>query len=319
MNYFIVTVDAEGDNIWNWDGKGSITTENTLYLSRFQYLCEKYGFKPVWLANWEIIHDARFVTLIKSALNRDMCEIGSHIHAWNNPPFFEIEKAPKRGLPYLIEYPVEVMEKKIATITEEICSIFEINPISHRAGRWAINDEMLRVLYKYGYKVDCSVTPNIDWSSSHGQKEGVKGPNYLGEKREISYREGIMEVPVTTWKNDKIYVDSLPKRGMIKSLKYIGSGLLKKRKYKLFRPDKYNVTEIIDNISSEDLDDIGYLMFMIHSSELMPGGSPYFASPLDIENLYSEIETIFNLVASKYEGITLKDFYNTVKSEIEIV
>ena len=46
---FIITVDTEGDDLWNYHQGDIIRTENTLYIPRFQELCEKYRLKPVYL------------------------------------------------------------------------------------------------------------------------------------------------------------------------------------------------------------------------------------------------------------------------------
>ena len=55
MKKFIITIDTEGDNLWEWKFGDAITTENVKYLPRFQNLCNDFGFKPVWLTNYEII------------------------------------------------------------------------------------------------------------------------------------------------------------------------------------------------------------------------------------------------------------------------
>ena len=47
---FIITIDTEGDNLWQ--NHRVIKTENARYLARFQTLCERFGFKPVWLTNY---------------------------------------------------------------------------------------------------------------------------------------------------------------------------------------------------------------------------------------------------------------------------
>ncbi|KUQ83408.1 hypothetical protein AWI27_16640 [Enterobacter hormaechei subsp. steigerwaltii] len=49
---FIITIDTEGDNLWQ--NHRVIKTENARYLARFQALCERFGFKPVWLTNYEM-------------------------------------------------------------------------------------------------------------------------------------------------------------------------------------------------------------------------------------------------------------------------
>ena len=63
---FIVTIDTEGDDLWTTkitrNGLKEITTENAKNLERFQNLCEKYGFVPVYLTNYEMALAQPFVT-----------------------------------------------------------------------------------------------------------------------------------------------------------------------------------------------------------------------------------------------------------------
>ena len=94
--YFIITIDTEGDNLWGWEEGTPIKTENILYLSRFQDLCNQYDFKPTWLSNWEMVNDDRFVTFAKKNLARKQCEIGMHLHAWNTPPEYESDRCYAR-------------------------------------------------------------------------------------------------------------------------------------------------------------------------------------------------------------------------------
>lgn len=65
MKNFIVTVDTEGDNLWAWRPGEEITVENTKYIPRFQGLCEKYGFCPVYLTNNEMIESDEFCAFLK--------------------------------------------------------------------------------------------------------------------------------------------------------------------------------------------------------------------------------------------------------------
>ena len=135
MKYFVITIDTEGDNLWQWDKKSPITTENTTYLIRFQKLAEQYGFKPVWLTNFEMISDPRYVDFIVDVEERKVGEVGMHLHAWNTPPLFTLPKI-QSGLPYLIEYPEGIMRNKVETMTSLIEKKTGVRPTSHRAGRW---------------------------------------------------------------------------------------------------------------------------------------------------------------------------------------
>ena len=142
---FIITIDTEGDNLWNWQEGTPITTLNSRYLNRFQQLCEKYQFKPVWLTNYEMISDAEYVEFIKDVERRNAGELGMHLHAWNTPPNYELDIA-QNGQPYLIEYPEQIMDSKVEFLTNYIEQKTDIRPTTHRAGRWAINSLYLDIL-----------------------------------------------------------------------------------------------------------------------------------------------------------------------------
>ena len=164
----IITIDTEGDNLWAWREGQPIGTENTRFLPPFQSLCEEYGMKPVYLSNYEMLQDPRFCAFSREKQDRGLCEIGMHLHAWNCPPMEETLPARTDCVPgaaYLIEYSEEAMEEKIRFMTELITEKMGLPPVSHRAGRWATDDRYFRLLQKYGYRVDCSVTPKLDWST----------------------------------------------------------------------------------------------------------------------------------------------------------
>ena len=68
----LITIDTEADN--QWDVSRGISTENTLYLPRFQELCERYGFIPTWLTNWEMCNDERFLQYMKPKNDAGLCD-----------------------------------------------------------------------------------------------------------------------------------------------------------------------------------------------------------------------------------------------------
>ena len=66
---------------------------------------------------------------------------------------------------------------------------------------------------------------------------------------------------------------------------------------------------LVNKCKNED-----YLMFMIHSSELMPGGSPNFKTEEDIDKLYEIIENLFSYIQKQgFVGATLREYYNHYK------
>lgn len=315
MRKFIITIDTEGDNLWDWKPGMPIGTENINYLLRFQELCENFGFKPVWLTNYEMLNDTRYVDFISKVIEKDTGELGMHLHAWNTPPEYELPIV-QSGHPYLIEYPIEVMEEKIATMTTMIKERCGVKPISHRAGRWAMNQNYFDLLIKYGYEIDCSVTPHVNWMSSVGRTYGAYGSDYSNMPEKVYMVENsektgkIMEVPMTIrHKNIWITPEHKTLKEYVKSIYRTIKGV-----DIWMRPTNDNLNGLKKLILTEKKAE--YIMFMLHSSELMPGGSPTFKSKESIEKLYVDLNVIFSLVAESFEGCTLKEFYYEKLKEI---
>lgn len=282
--YFMITIDTEGDNLWEWKEGMPLETRNTDFLPRFQNLCNKYDFIPTWFCNWEMVNDSGFVSFAKENLKNGKCEIGMHLHAWNTPPYYELPRGEDSGLSYLIEYPVDVMREKVISMTNLIQEKFEKKPLVHRAGRWGMNDDYFRILHELGYIADCSVTPYVDWKTSVGQTPHFDGPDYSKEEPVISNRQGIIEIPVTTlWSEEK------------------------NRAFWL-RPNRTNLDEMLYLIERYVHSDCDYLMFMLHSSEMMPGGSPTFKTEGGIEILYQHLEIIFNEISKNYMGVGVEEY-----------
>lgn len=302
--YFIITVDTEGDDLWHYKKGTQVKTENTLYIPRFQELCEKYGFKPVYLTNYEMVCDDRYVDYIKQKTGSGLCEVGIHIHAWNNPPLYDLH-GQYNGNPYLIEYPEDIMREKLLTTANLIKEKFGFWPVSHRAGRWAMNKTYFKLLKDHGIKVDCSYTPHVNWCNCSGESV-ANGPDYSKVSDCPQYINGVLEVPVSIDKY-RLYgaLDVMKNRG-IKG--FLTTLLYGKRLW--LRPSGYSAEEMIQVVRTVSRKEhTNNLEMMLHSSELMPGGSPSFQTPEAIDGLFDKLTTVFDAIeAMGYKGITLKDF-----------
>jgi len=112
---FLITIDTEGDNLWAHPR--TITTENAKYLGRFQRLCERYGFKPTYLTDYEMAVSAEYCAFAHDVLKRHAGEVGMHLHAWNSPPILPLTDDDYAYCTYLIEYPEAVMREKVRVLT----------------------------------------------------------------------------------------------------------------------------------------------------------------------------------------------------------
>lgn len=301
--FFIITVDTEGDDLWSYKEGDTVKTHNAEFIPRFQKLCEKYGFQPVYLTNYEMILSDSFVEFIKSKAQQGLCEVGLHVHAWNNPPLFNLKRL-YGGNPYLIEYPTDIMREKVVTTYNLIKDKIGLPPISHRAGRWAMNTDYFNILEKLGIRVDCSYTPTISWKGNCGQTV-LCGIDYSHVKPFAHWIGDVLEVPVTIQKRRWVFSGTLRQ-----TLRNIVKG-----KSIWLRPASSNIDEMCSALNEVKTDKrLDYAEFMIHSSELMPGGSPYFKTEQDIENLYNTMENLFSYASlNGFVGCTLKGYWNQKK------
>ena len=321
MKAFLISIDTEGDNLWDWHIGDPITTNNAGYISRFQSLCNDYGFKPTYLTNYEMISDDAFRKWLRNKSHNHECEVGMHLHAWSTPPYVELHnRDDEPAQSYLIEYEYDVMRNKIQEMTNKLSDAIDKPILTHRAGRWAMNEQYFSILSEFGYKIDCSVTPHVNWSMYKGETIGSKGSDYSKCSEQPYIFETcageIIEIPVTIRSTSKMFLNSNDPRSLLSAFRKA----IKGQKIWL-RPNGKNLKQmmwLINNVKYDDETD--YIMFMLHSSELMPGGSPYFKTEESIENLYSDIQQLFKEASNSFCGCTIGEyglnFYNTKRSKL---
>jgi hypothetical protein len=315
----IITIDTEGDDLWS--RPRNITTRNALFLPRFQALCERYGYRPVYLANYEMALCDAFVEFGRDVLRRRVGEIGMHLHAWNSPPIVPLTDDDYRCQPYLTEYPDAVMREKIKVITEVLQERFGQRMLSHRAGRFGFDGRYAALLLEFGYRVDCSVTPGIDWSATPGAPGGRGGTNYRGypvqpyflqpSQISVPVRRGLLEVPVTV-ETSRLFRSAgwLYQLGVIRKIVNRISPRLN-----WLCPGENGLRGMRRAARAARRRDRGCLEFLLHSSELMPGGSPTFGSASAIERLYENLETLFAELSAWCQGMTLSELHARLTSE----
>ena len=313
-----MTIDTEGDNLWA--RTQTITTENARFLGRFQRLCEKHGLRPTWLTNWEMAISPVFQEFARDVLMRDAGEIGMHLHAWNSPPLEPLTDDDFKHHPYLFEYPADVIREKVKVMTATLEDTFNVKMLSHRAGRFGFDEIYARTLVEFGYLVDGSVTPNISWKAypgdpnQSGGKDFSKYPEhaYFLDLDDISQSgdSPLLEIPVTV--TEPYYH---PAVNALRSA--LSAFPLGKKVSNQFFPslawlypkgnNHRSLGRLLQTAPQQQRD---FAEFMIHSSELMPGGSPNFPDAESIEELYDVLDSLFSAARDGFVPMTMHEFYS---------
>ncbi|MFI6598999.1 deacetylase [Nonomuraea sp. NPDC050536] len=316
---FIITIDVEADD--EWSTSTGLTTKNAAYLPRFHELCQRYGLRPTYLVEWSMAQSPVLREFGQAVIADKSAEIGMHLHAWTAPPYLPLTEEDHRHKPFLIDFPAAAMAEKVKVMTGTLEEAFQVAITSHRAGRWMLDENYARILVEHGYLVDCSVTPRISWAGTTGHPAG-RGPRdysrfpaqpYFVDLDDIG-RPGaspLLEVPMTIVPRSRAALWS-------RAADLAGSTSLAGRVVNRFspavtwmRPNGRNRRRLLDLARTALAEGWQHVEFMIHSSELMPGGSPYFRTRRSVEGLFDDIDALFAFVSTGFDPVTLTEFRMT--------
>lgn len=299
--YFVVTIDTEEDN--QWVNAPDFTVNNISSLGKFQLLCDKYDVRPTYLVTYGVANNENAKKVLRGIHLEHECELGAHLHPWFNPPY----KYPILRGSYPHTYPFECSQEnlydKLTLLTETISEITGYYPRTFRAGRYGLNDTVLKSIADLGYLVDTSITPYTDWSKHPGTY--MQGPNfknapcypYLIDPENLlcpANTSTLLEIPITIRQTDN------PTEQL------------------WLRPYPWNTVAELSNLCQHEIDNQAPILnLMFHSSELIIGGSPNTNNQRALDKVYEKIETVFSIIAQDKERVvpcTLSEYYKIYTS-----
>jgi hypothetical protein len=237
-----------------------------------------------------------------------------HLHAWNSPPLVPLTRDDLHHQPFLTDYPDDVMEAKIDHLTRLLRARFGPGVVTHRGGRWAMDARYARMLAQRGYRVDCSVTPGVDWSSTPGAPGGPGGPDYRGfpaqayrmdlDRIERAADSPLLEVPMSVMPS-RLH-RRLPWAYAVPGLRRLAWRHRPPQQW--LYPNGRNLGVLQDIVRRARQEGAAHLEMVLHSSELMPRGAPWLPDDAAIERLYADLETLFSEIAAAFRGMTLSEF-----------
>lgn len=312
---FLITVDTECDDAWA--AGRPVSTRNAEFLPRFQELCESYCLKPTYLTTLEMATSPIFQEFGRDILRRQTGEIGMHLHAWNSPPLVPLTTDDGQYHPYLIEYPESVMRDKINFLTDVLEDTFATKMTSHRAGRWGFNETYARLLVERGYLADCSVTPFVSWAEHAGDPKQRGGPDY-SDFPSLPYfidlddikrpgKSSLLEIPVTAMQTQPLLAHRIEQRLGRRSIFCRAVNRLFPRLCWL-APTGDNIRPMLSVVKKCATQHRPCIEFALHSSNLMPGGSPFFWHSRDVDRLYEDLNKLFSQASRTFRGQTVTEF-----------
>jgi peptidoglycan/xylan/chitin deacetylase (PgdA/CDA1 family) len=320
----IVTIDTEEDNWGDYRPDGH-TLRNIERVPELQQLFDEFAVRPTYLISYPVAADDRSVFLLKGIQKRGGCEIGTHCHPWNTPPFKE-ENSEKNSM--LCNLPALLQHQKIEALHNLIERRFGTAPTSFRSGRWGYSQEVARALQVLNYKVDSSITPYHSWRDYYGPDYTEVGPEPYLFSPDHLYRavnrdeSGLVEVPATIGylrtdfdRNNRILKVVTSKQVKWLHLSGVLSRLCLVNKVWLC-PERSGVGEMIDLARMMRRKGFPALNLFFHSPTLQAGCTPYAQTRDDVRRFVAKIRA-FLVFAREAEiaSSTLSEAADLIREE----
>lgn len=301
-------------------------TDNVRHWQPFQDICRKHGIPPTYLITYEVAADTLAQGLLRSWIRAGEAEVGAHLHPWTTPPFRDDHgfRYNDSWHAYASELPEELIRKKLSNLTSQIETNLNVRPRAYRAGRFGFDLRAARILAELGYLVDSSVTPLLSWRSYPGLPTGPGGPDFSSHPARpfrIEGAGGLLEIPVTVVPTYPVlrYFPALLTLYRTRPLRAVRRLLFSRwasPQPVMLQPADldYPCKELCRayEYQSQEAD---VAVMMVHSSELMPGGSPQTPTRASVSQVLDRLDAFLGFVRARgAQGVTLSQAAEALRS-----
>jgi len=320
----LVTIDTEEDN---WiPTRQRITVQNIRHLSGLQAVLDRYGAHPTYLTTYQVAIIPWAADILRAIAESGRAEIGAHLHPWNTPPTPEPVNEWTVGWKDLPEH---LQRLKLETITRTLGAAMGRQPTCFRSGRWSVSGQALALLPAQGYRTDSSVLPYYYWHDVVGGPSFPRAPvtpyfPSLEDDIQRQERSGpIVEIPATVgyrrwpWKVQGV-VDRLVRSPVPRALRLSGLAARVGQLDRIALSPELSTDEELRRLTDISLrHEIGTLNLFLHSSVLLPGATPYTASPDGVQVLLARIDAWLGYLhrGCQVEHVTLSEAGNQFREE----
>jgi len=295
----LVGIDTEADDQWSAGGRARNDVKNAECLPAVQALFDGFGVRPTYLVTYEMATRAESAPILRDLARGGRCEIGTHLHPWSSPPFRPEDLA---GHTYPHNLPPDLLARQIGELTTTIEQELGVRPVTYRAGRNGFDGGTLPVLEQWGYRVDTSVDPLFNERRKKGMVfAGAPVFPYHPDPQDVRRpgRSPILEVPISAatlpplpkfMERAYALLPPLPYRGALKRLGVRPVWL---------RPSYTTRTDMLAFASYLASRKAPCFNIIFHSSELLPGGSPYTPDAASVTRFLDDLKSLLEHLTSR--------------------
>lgn len=155
--YVCISLDVEEEGLFSGAYAASnVTVKNVSLLKRLAPISSDLGLPLTLFCAYSVFEDKEASATILWLRDNYGAEIGAHLHHWSTPP---IEVAPPGTPERTHRLNHEILAARLANLLTEGQKVTGTPLTSFRMGRWDLKKELLPLLARNGIKVDSSVCP----------------------------------------------------------------------------------------------------------------------------------------------------------------
>jgi hypothetical protein len=307
----LFTVDVEED-MPGWEITDPITVHNVAALPRLAEMCSELGVLPTYLCTYPTVTNKESAAILRLLYRRGDCEIGTHLHPWNTPPFNGVPGRAgdeRKHAYYQYELGPARFRAKLKVLHEAVGHTSGSGPVAFRAGRFGIDAATLRELIPLGYEVDSSVTPLEEHRQDHGPDFRTAPQHPYRPALEDITKPGdlpIVEIPVSVGltRNVPPFLQRafvyLPKVAHVRGL--LSRDYLNVIDFAWLYPARFDV-ELMKKAARALMDGgCPVLNVFVHSSELVAGASGRVQTHANVEACFAGIRSILEYCLEEFEA-----------------
>ena len=303
----ILTVVVHTEEEFDWGmpyDRNATGVEHMRHIGRAQEVFDEYAIVPNYVIDYPIASQRIAIDALKAYADTGRALIGAHLHPWVSPPYEEevsVRNSYPCNLPRALEF------EKLRRLTERIVESFGMRPLTYLAGRYGFGRNTAGVLEELGYEVDISPAVPIDFSADGGPDYSsyTSDPYWFGGQRKMLGLPGTGGY-VGWLRTGGTSLYRRATRPTMRRIRAAGAfarlGLMERIR---LSPEDYTEQEMRRLTRTLLQDGIRVFVFSFHSPSVMPGGTPYVRSEVDLQRFLDKCRRYFDYFLRELKGVTM--------------
>jgi hypothetical protein len=278
--------------------------EHMRRIGRAQDIFDAHGIVPNYVIDYPIASQDVAVTPLKSFADSGRAIIGAHLHPWVSPPYVEEVNARNS---YPCNLPRALEAEKLQRLAEQIETSFGTRPLTYLAGRYGFGANTGSILEELGFEVDISPAVPIDFSSDGGPDYSgyTSQPYWFGDRRKLLGLPGTGGY-VGWLRRGGTPLYRAATRPAMRRLGVAGAcARLRLMERIRLSPEDYSEPEMRRLTRALLQDGVRVFVFSFHSPSVMPGGTPYVRSELELQQFLEKCRRYFSFFLRELGGVAM--------------